>query len=91
AAMPIWLTYMQTALKKVPVTAPGPMPEGLAKVGDNYYFSEFPLGKALANIGVSGSGARDPNAAKPAGSQSGDAIGKALESFNPMGGPPIRF
>ena len=91
AAMPIWLNYMQTALKKVPVTAPGPMPEGLTKVGDNYYFSEFPLGKALANIGVSGSGTRDPNAAKPAGSQSGDAIGKALESFNPMGGPPIRF
>ena len=89
AAMPIWLSYMEGALKNVPVTAPGPIPSGLTKVGDNYYYSEFPQGKALANIGVSGSG--QPGAAKPSGSSSGDAIGKALESFNPMGGPPIRF
>ncbi|NLY65766.1 MAG: PBP1A family penicillin-binding protein [Alcaligenaceae bacterium] len=95
AAMPIWLDYMSKALPSVPVVKQGPLPAGLAKVGNNFFYSEFPQGQAIANLGVGGSGyapGTEAGSAKPAtGSGSGDAIGKLIESFNPLGGPPIRF
>ncbi|MDY0271145.1 MAG: PBP1A family penicillin-binding protein [Advenella sp.] len=95
AAMPIWLDYMAKVLPSIPVTKQGPLPNGLTKAGNNFYYSEFPTGQAITNLGVGGSGyvpgAEEAGAAKPAAQGSGDAIGKLIESFNPLGGPPIRF
>jgi penicillin-binding protein 1A len=50
--MPIWLDYMRHALKGEPQVPPGPMPNGLAKIDGEYYFSEFPPGQAVARVGL---------------------------------------
>lgn len=51
-SMPIWINYMQTALKGVEQKAPGPIPSGLQKIQDNFYFDEFPPGKAISRVGL---------------------------------------
>ncbi|NYT84681.1 penicillin-binding protein 1A [Pollutimonas harenae] len=52
ASLPIWLDYMRAALKDQPETPPGPMPSGLSKINGEYYFDEFPPGKAVARVGL---------------------------------------
>ncbi|TAM90966.1 MAG: PBP1A family penicillin-binding protein [Candidimonas sp.] len=52
AALPIWLDFMKMALKGQPETPPGPMPDGLTKINGDYYFDEFPPGKAVARVGL---------------------------------------
>jgi len=51
-AMPIWLEYMQEALKGVPEQK-RPRPDGLQVVNGEYYFSEYPPGQAIASLGLS--------------------------------------
>jgi len=52
AALPIWLNYMQDALKGVPEQKRGPAPDGLIVDGGEYYFAEFPPGQAVARLGL---------------------------------------
>lgn len=99
AALPMWISFMSKALKGIPVASTGKIPEGLSKVGDNYYYDEFPSDKAIASIGL-GSGLNfgsdgtissenlTPITPK---AQNNDAIGNLIQSLNPTGGPPIRF
>jgi len=51
AAMPIWLKYMQRALKEVPQREQ-PMPSGIIVQNGDYYFAEFPPGQAVASVGL---------------------------------------
>jgi len=51
AAMPIWASYMQNALKDVPEQT-RTRPDGLLVEGGEYYFSEFPPGQAIARLGL---------------------------------------
>ena len=51
-AMPIWVDYMQTALKGVPEEKPRPRPDGIIVENGEYYFSEFPPGQAVARLGL---------------------------------------
>mgnify|MGYP002735511763 CR=1 FL=1 len=97
-AMPIWIEYMQTALKGTEVKMPGPLPKGLTKVGENFYYEEFPQGKAFANLGTSGAGAGSSSGATTGGGQRfrpiqprRNPVQRTIESFNPTGGAPIRF
>ena len=94
-AMPIWIEYMQTALKGMPVTSPGPLPKGLSKNGGNYYFEEFPQGKAVANLGTrggatGGGSGGEAQRFRPIQPRR-DPVQRTIESFNPTGGAPIRF
>ncbi len=50
-ALPIWIGYMQTALKGRPEETL-PMPDGLVVVGGETYFEEFPPGNGIASVGV---------------------------------------
>lgn len=52
AALPVWLGYMQNALKAFPEEKRGPPPDGLIVEGGNFYFSEFPPGQSVTKIGV---------------------------------------
>jgi penicillin-binding protein 1A len=54
ASLPIWLGYMQNALKAFPEQKRGPMPDGLISEGGNLYFKEFPPNEAVKRLG-------DPN------------------------------
>lgn len=49
-SLPIWINYMQEALKGVPVMEP-PVPEGVAQVGGEWYFSEFASGNSVRQLG----------------------------------------
>lgn len=51
-ALPIWLEYMQDALKGVPEETRRPRPEGLLVEGGELYFAEFPPGQAVARLGL---------------------------------------
>ncbi|NRR32950.1 penicillin-binding protein 1A [Oxalobacteraceae bacterium] len=48
-ALPIWISYMQKALKGVPVDERA-VPEGLIQVGEDYYYAENPPGVGVHNL-----------------------------------------
>lgn len=50
-ALPIWISYMQTALKNVPVHNK-PVPKGVLSVNGDYYYIENPPGAVVNNLGV---------------------------------------
>ena len=50
-ALPIWIGYMQKALKNVPVEE-RPVPAGLVQFGDEYYYAENPPGTGVQSLDV---------------------------------------
>jgi penicillin-binding protein 1A len=50
-ALPIWIGFMQKALKNVPVEDRA-VPEGLVQVGEEYYYAENPPGMGVATLDV---------------------------------------
>jgi penicillin-binding protein 1A len=51
ASLPVWLGYMQNALKEFPEQKRGPPPEGLIIEGGNMYFKEFPPKESVKSLG----------------------------------------
>lgn len=51
-ALPIWMGYMQTVLKGVPM-AERPVPDGLIQVAGEYYYAENPPGASVKSLGLS--------------------------------------
>jgi penicillin-binding protein 1A len=54
-ALPIWVNYMGVALKGVP-DAPMQPPQGIVKVGDDWYYAETRPGQGIASLGVAEDG-----------------------------------
>ena len=52
-SLPIWINYMRTALKGVPVAEPKP-PEGVVRVGGDWYYEEYARGGGISNLGGAG-------------------------------------
>ena len=52
-SLPIWINFMQTALKGVPVSEPTP-PEGVVRVGDDWTYAEYARGGGISNLGGAG-------------------------------------
>ncbi|MEJ8813873.1 penicillin-binding protein 1A [Variovorax ureilyticus] len=50
-ALPIWITYMETAIKGVPV-AEVPAPAGVVNVGNEWYYDDYAPGRGVASLGV---------------------------------------
>lgn len=50
-ALPIWISYMQQALKGVPVVE-RPIPDGVIQVGNEYYYAENPPGSGVRTLGL---------------------------------------
>ncbi|WP_431275376.1 penicillin-binding protein 1A [Variovorax ureilyticus] len=50
-ALPIWITYMETAIKGVPV-AEVPAPAGVVSVGGEWYYDDYAPGRGVASLGV---------------------------------------
>ena len=48
-ALPIWISYMQKALRSIPIEERS-VPDGLIKVGDEYYYAENPPGSGIQNL-----------------------------------------
>ncbi|MDO5625199.1 MAG: penicillin-binding protein 1A [Pseudomonadota bacterium] len=61
-SLPIWINFMQTALKGVPV-AEVRAPEGVSRVGGDWYYQEYAHGGGITNLG--GAGLAPPEEAPP--------------------------
>ncbi|WP_341907404.1 penicillin-binding protein 1A [Polaromonas sp. YR568] len=58
-SLPIWINFMEYALKGVPV-AEYPAPEGVVNSGGEWYYSEYARGSGVSAVGM-----QDPAAAAP--------------------------
>lgn len=75
-ALPIWMGFMQTALKNIPM-AERPVPNGIIEANGDYYYVENPPGNAIQIPDTPDM--LDSNSA-PAGMPSGDVPASALET-----------
>ena len=52
-SLPVWITYMQHALKNTPVSGM-PVPAGVVFEGNDWYFSEYSNGNGVTTLGLDG-------------------------------------
>ncbi len=50
-SLPIWITFMQSALAKVPQSEPT-VPAGVVNVGGEWYYDEFARGSGISTLGI---------------------------------------
>lgn len=50
-SLPVWITFMQSALSKVPLTEPT-VPAGVVNVGGEWYYDEFARGSGISTLGI---------------------------------------
>ena len=50
-SLPVWVNFMETALKGVPVMEPS-APQGVVNVGGEWYYEEYARGAGVASLGV---------------------------------------
>jgi penicillin-binding protein 1A len=50
-ALPVWIDYMQTVLKGVPIEEP-PVPEGVVNLNGEWYYEEYTRGAGVASLGL---------------------------------------
>ncbi len=68
-SLPVWISFMETALKNVPVTEPEP-PEGVVRLNNEWYYEEFAKTTGIGALGATGdkpaatAPARSPTAAE---------------------------
>ncbi len=62
-ALPIWINYMQKALKDVPVEDRA-LPEGVIQAGSDYFYAENPPGTGVRSLGLSDKPASEEEKAK---------------------------
>ena len=53
-SLPVWIRYMQHALKNVPITEIAPPPTGVVREGADWYYTEFAHGGGVSSLGVEG-------------------------------------
>ncbi|MES2938379.1 MAG: penicillin-binding protein 1A [Pseudomonadota bacterium] len=98
-ALPVWIEFMQTALKGVPQMEPT-APEGVVNVNGEWYYEEYSRGGGVGSVGVAagnpvdaGGGAHvdpgAPRAAGPSGERSPGTPGDRT-LMNSDGQPPSR-
>jgi penicillin-binding protein 1A len=89
-SVPIWIDFMQTALKGVPVMEPS-APEGVVNVAGEWYYDEYAPGKGVSSLGVAPAPGDSPGpaAGSPAPAPAPQApVDKSL--LNSDGLPPSR-
>ncbi|MET3439680.1 penicillin-binding protein 1A [Variovorax paradoxus] len=65
-SLPIWIGYMQTALKGVPVSKI-PEPAGVVNIDGEWYFDDFTPGHSVASLGLENTEAPPPPAEELSG------------------------
>ena len=67
-ALPVWISYMATALRNVPVMEPD-APEGLVRLGNEWYYEEYTKSAGVNSVTSAGSKAQDNGKAPAAASE----------------------
>jgi penicillin-binding protein 1A len=92
-SLPVWINFMDTALKGVPVMEPT-APEGLVNIGGEWYYEEFARGQGVSSLGLAGGegGGGVPGVVPPNGSQGEPPPGMPGDraTSNADGLPPVR-
>ncbi len=52
-SLPVWITFMESALKGVPVMEPS-APAGVVNVGGEWYYDEYAPGRGVSSLGMDG-------------------------------------
>ena len=65
-SLPIWIGYMQTALKGVPVSKIAE-PAGVTNIDGEWYFDDFAPGRGIASLGVENTESQSPPAEELSG------------------------
>jgi penicillin-binding protein 1A len=80
-SLPIWINFMQTAIKGVPVATLTP-PEGVVRVGDDWYYTEYANGGGITNLGGAGLDQSAPPASdSPAAAPPSNERNRILDMF----------
>jgi len=65
-SLPVWISFMETALRGVPVSEPA-VAEGLVQVGGDWVYEEYARGGGIGTLGTgSDSSGKNPSALPPA-------------------------
>jgi penicillin-binding protein 1A len=65
-SLPVWISFMETALRGVPVSEP-PVPEGLVNVGGDWMYEEYAKGGGVSTLGTGNEASgKAPHATPPA-------------------------
>ena len=75
-SLPVWISFMETALKGVPVMEPA-APEGVLNIGGEWYYDEFSKGAGVSSLGLEEK--PHPATGAPAGASAGQALPPADE------------
>jgi penicillin-binding protein 1A len=70
-SLPVWINFMDTALKGVPVMEPT-APEGLVNMGGEWYYEEYARGNGVGSLGLSGENGGEAPRNRPQGGSSGE-------------------
>ena len=57
-SLPVWIRFMEQALKNVPVSEPS-VPEGVVFAGGEWYYDEFARGAGINSVGLEDKGAQN--------------------------------
>jgi penicillin-binding protein 1A len=71
-SLPVWISFMQTALKGAAV-AEMPVPEGIVNRGGEWYFDEYTKGTGVTSLGLDGNIDGGSTAASGSGNSNGTA------------------
>ena len=84
-SLPIWINFMETALKGVPVMEPS-APQGVVNVGGEWYYEEYARGSGVGSLGLA------PNPVAGAGAGGGVPLPAPEDKslLNSDGLPPNR-
>ena len=55
-SLPVWISFMETALRGVPVAEPAP-PEGVVNSGGEWFYDEYARGAGVSSLGLQDRGA----------------------------------
>ena len=84
-SLPIWISYMETALKGVPVTELSTPPAGVVNVGGEWYYDDFGPGRGVSSLGVEATPAMPAESSgfgtPPAPAQPPEERNRILERF----------
>ena len=64
-SLPVWISFMETALKNIPVMEPEP-PEGIVRLNNEWYFEEFAKGAGVGAVGIGAASGAASGASAPA-------------------------
>ncbi len=59
-SLPVWISFMEAALKGVPVSEPS-APEGVINVGGEWYYDEYARGSGVSSLGLEDKSAPGPD------------------------------